>query len=203
MFTQAELLAETVKLQKFSMKLTKNKSHADDLFQSTCLRALEKAHYFQDGTNLFSWTSKIMYNLFVSDYRRKVKFETQFDPEPVILKQTVAASQEINSELAKVKRAMMQLNPDYREVLILVCVQGMRYEEASEMLQIPVGTVRSRLSRARAQLQAILDKPPAPVVAPQYVVSAKPPANTNIPRVPAYLVARARSVAKAAAISMR
>ena len=64
MFTQDALMAETGKLQKFSMKLTRNKANADDLFQSTCLRALEKAHYFQDGTNLFSWTSKIMYNLF-------------------------------------------------------------------------------------------------------------------------------------------
>ena len=109
MFTQDALMAETGKLQKFSMKLTRNKANADDLFQSTCLRALEKAHYFQDGTNLFSWTSKIMYNLFVSDYRRKVKFETQYDPESYLEKITTAPPQETNAELAHVKRAMTKL----------------------------------------------------------------------------------------------
>ncbi len=186
MFTQNALMAEIGKLQKFSMKLTKNKANADDLFQSTCLRALEKADYFEDGTNLFSWTSKIMYNLFVSDYRRKTKFETQYDPEPFITKQTVAAAQEINSELAQVQRAMMQLKASHREMLTLVCVQGMRYEEVSEKLQIPVGTVRSRLSRARQQLQYILDTPKERVLKAQEVS-----ASDDMPLIPAYIAARA------------
>ena len=189
MFTQNALIAEAGKLQKFALRLTKNKAHADDLLQSTCLRALEKSHYFQDGTNMFSWTSKIMYNLFVSDYRRKVKFETQFDPEPALLKQTVAPSQEIHAELANVKRAMIKLSPVYHEILILSCVEGMRYDEIAEMLDIPIGTVRSRLSRARAQLQTIIDTP-APRRAVRTIVPEKS-ANENIPVIPAYIAAQA------------
>ncbi len=180
MFTQNALIAETVKLQKFSMRLTKNKANADDLFQSTCLRALEKAHYFEDGTNLFSLTSKIMYNLFVSDYRRRTKFETQYDPESILQKQAVAPAQEIGAELANVKRAMMKLSADHLEIITLICIKEMRYEEVSERLQIPVGTVRSRLARARGQLQLITDTP-----------STRGAANKNAPTIPAYIAAQA------------
>jgi RNA polymerase sigma-70 factor (ECF subfamily) len=188
MFTQNALMAETGKLQKFSMKLTRNKSNADDLFQSTCLRALEKSDQFQDGTNLFSWTSKIMYNLFVSDYRRKVKYETQYDPESYLQKVSIAAPQETHMQLSNAKRAMMKLSSEHRQILVLIGVKGMRYEEVSEMLQIAVGTVRSRLSRAREQLQLIIDTP-----TPQVVMRAITPeisANENIPVIPAYMAAR-------------
>ena len=77
MFTQAELVIEMPKLRKFASKLTRNNSEADDLLQSTLLRALEKVTYFETGTDLFKWSSKIMYNIFVTDYRRKVKFESR------------------------------------------------------------------------------------------------------------------------------
>ncbi len=189
MFTQNALMAETGKLQKFSMKLTKNKSNADDLFQSTCLRALEKSDQFQDGTNLFSWTSKIMYNLFVSDYRRKVKYETQYDPEIQLNKMFTAAPQETYNELENVKRAMMKLKNEHRQILTLIGVKGMRYDEVSEMLKIPVGTVRSRLSRAREQLQIIMDTP-TPCVSMQAIAPVKS-ANENVPRIPAFIAARA------------
>lgn len=159
MFTQSALIAETGKLQRFSMKLTKNKADADDLLQSTYLRALEKAHYFQSGSNLFSWTSKIMFNIFVSNYRRKTKFETQYDPEPILNKQVVLPVQETNMEFANVRRAMMKLNADHCNILILICIKGQCYQEVSEILKIPVGTVRSRLSRAREQLQAAMETP--------------------------------------------
>lgn len=188
MFTQNELIAETGKLQKFSMKLARNKANADDLFQSTCLRALEKSDQFKGGTNLFSWTSRIMYNLFVSDYRRKVKFETQYDPEPVLQRTLIAASQEIHVEFHQVKRMIAKLNPEHREILTLVCAQGLSYKETSEKLQIPLGTVRSRLSRARAQLQAIIDAPVLRMTVPAIVPER--PVNENILAIPAYIAAR-------------
>jgi RNA polymerase sigma-70 factor (ECF subfamily) len=179
MFTHNALITETEKLQRFALRLTRNKANADDLLQSTWLRALEKAHLFEDGSNLFGWTSKIMYNLFVTEYRRKVKFETQYDPESYLQKISTAPPQENNAELANVKRAMMKLSDAQREILMLVCVKGMRYEEVSEMLRIPIGTVRSRLSRAREQLQAIIDTP-----SPQAV-------NTNMPSIPVHLAFQA------------
>lgn len=152
MFNNQDLINESAKLQKFAYKLTQNKSDADDLLQSTLLRAIEKKHLFQEGTNLFSWSSKIMYNMFVSAYRRRTKFETQYDPENYIERESIAASQDVKMELDDVRAAMKSISSDHREILTLVCVKGMQYAEVSEALQIPVGTVRSRLSRAREAL---------------------------------------------------
>jgi len=143
-------------LRKFALRLTKNGSDAEDLVQSTVLRALEKNDYFQDGTNLFSWSSKIMFNIFVSQYRHKKKFETQYDSAPYLEKIPASPSQEACTDLAITREGMEKLSKEHREILVLVCVQGMHYEEVAEQLKIPVGTVRSRLFRARQQLQEIL-----------------------------------------------
>jgi len=164
MFTNTDLMNNTERLEKFAYKLTNNKSDAEDLLQSTLLRALEKKHLFQEGTNLYSWLSKVMYNMFVSAYRRKTKFETQYDPEPYIEKQKLDADQDKKMEVQDVERAMNQISSDHREILIMVCVKGMAYAEVSEVLQVPVGTVRSRLSRARESLQAELDTSKRPIL---------------------------------------
>ena len=157
MFQHAMLVDQMDSLRKFALRLSGNPADAEDLLQSTVLRALEKKHMFQEGTNLLKWTSKIMFNLFVSQYRRKTKFETQYDPESFIERESVEASQETNLEIARVNEAMKQLSSDHRQILILVCVKGMKYEEVAAALEIPVGTVRSRLARARENLQAIMD----------------------------------------------
>lgn len=159
MFAQSALMAETGKLQKFAMKLTRNKADADDLAQSTYMRAIEKSDYFEDGTNLFAWTSKIMYNIFVTGYRRRSKFESQYDPQIYIDARSIAPVQESHVELDNVRKAMEKLTPEHREILVMVCIKGMQYAEVSTLLAIPVGTVRSRLSRAREQLKFIMDTP--------------------------------------------
>jgi RNA polymerase sigma-70 factor (ECF subfamily) len=162
MFTQSQLITEMPKLRKFANKLTRNTAEAEDLTQSTLLRALEKLDYFETGTDLFKWTSKIMYNLFVTDYRRKTKFETQYDPESYIENRAVDADQDIKLELKSVGHAMNQMSDEHKEILVMVCVKGMQYQEVADMLCIPVGTVRSRLSRARNQLMALMEGPQSP-----------------------------------------
>ena len=112
MFADTELLEQQENLKKFALKLTRNESNADDLLQATLLRALEKKELFNEGTNLFSWTSRIMYNMFVSNWRRKVKFESQYDPEPYINAETTEASQDVKMELASVNEAMKELNDE-------------------------------------------------------------------------------------------
>lgn len=159
MFNNNELMEHNDRLQKFAYKLTRNKADGEDLLQSSLLRAIEKKHLFQEGTNLFSWSSKIMYNMFVSNYRRKVKFESQYDPESYIENESVEANQNIKMEFKDVDRAMDELSPEHREIIMMVCVKGMQYTEVAENLDVPVGTVRSRLSRARDNLQNLLDAP--------------------------------------------
>lgn len=152
MFSHHELVREMPNLRRFAIKLTRNNCDADDLLQSTMLKSLESRRSFERGTNLFGWTSRIMYNAFVSHYRRSVRFDTQFDPQHYIDQETVEPDQEIKVELDAVLGAMKQLSDDHREILAQVCVEGRRYAEVSELLQLPVGTVRSRLSRAREAL---------------------------------------------------
>lgn len=159
MFTNRALINEMPNLRKFALKLTRNESAADDLLQSTVLRALEKKHLFATNTRLFSWTSKIMYNLFVSEYRHKMKFETQYDQNGMIDHESVDPVQDTDIELLEIQEAMETLSHEHREILIMVCIKDMEYAEVAEALNIPIGTVRSRLSRARANLQAALDGP--------------------------------------------
>ena len=160
MFHEQELVSEMDHLRKFALRLTKNSSDAEDLLQSTVLRALEKKYYFQENSNFFSWSSKIMFNLFVSEYRHKKKYDTRHDPAVYLERMPTGPSQEACTDLAKVGESMKCLSKEHREVLVLVCVQGMRYEEVAASLSIPVGTVRSRLFRARQQLQDLLTPDP-------------------------------------------
>ncbi|PZQ44732.1 MAG: RNA polymerase subunit sigma-24 [Micavibrio aeruginosavorus] len=162
MFVQADLINEMPKLRKFASKLTRNNAETDDLLQATLLRALEKNTYFETGTDLFKWSSKIMYNIFVTDYRRKTKFETQYDPEFHIENRSVDADQHTKLEVKLMAQAMNQMSAEHKEILVMVCVKGMQYQEVADVLEIPVGTVRSRLSRARNQLLALMEGPATP-----------------------------------------
>ena len=103
-----------------------------------------------------------MYNLFVTDYRRKTKFESQYDPEFHIENRAVDADQHTKLEVKMLSQAMNKMTPEHKEILVLVCVKGLQYQEVADMLHIPVGTVRSRLSRARNQLIAMMEGPKNP-----------------------------------------
>ncbi len=160
MFTDTQIIDEMPRLKKFALKLTRNDANADDLLQNTILRAYEKKDMFEDGSNLFSWTSKIMYNLFVTDYRRKVKFESQYDPEPYLEKKKANVDHDDTVLMNEVSVAMEELSDEHREILVMITIHGMKYEQAAQQLDIPVGTVRSRLSRARNILMDLLDDGP-------------------------------------------
>ena len=157
MLEQTALIQEMDHLRRFALRLCKNQAEADDLLQSTLLRAIEKKALFETGTDVFKWTSKIMFNLFVSDYRRRTKFETRYDPETFLAHESHDASQETLMEVAEVEEAMKHLSEDHRDVLVMVCIKGMQYQEVADAMGVPLGTVRSRLSRAREHLTALLD----------------------------------------------
>lgn len=157
MFTHEELVHVAPNLRKFSLRLCRNQADADDLLQATLVRALEKGELFEDGSNLFGWASKIMFNTFASGYRQKTRYESRYDPTYAIESMTIDATQENTYDLHVVGEAMEKLSPEHREILQLVCIKGLRYEETAELLSIPVGTVRSRLSRAREALRTLLE----------------------------------------------
>ena len=156
MFT-ADLVREIDKLRGFALRLTDQPSDADDLLQASLLKAIEKQHTFRPGSNLFAWCSKIMYNTFVSGYRRRKKHESQYDPEPIIAAQTSPDRSLDHLRCAEVDQAMHELSGNHRKIIHGVCLEGRQYQEMADSLDIPVGTVRSRLSRARTELERSLD----------------------------------------------
>lgn len=156
MLTDAVLFKEIDGLNRFAIKLCRNKADAEDLLQTTLLKALTHREKFDQDTKAFSWLSRIMYNSFVTGYNRKIRYESQYDPEPMLLSASCQAVQETEVMAKEVAHAMKDLTPQYREILIMVCSHEMSYEDVSKALQIPLGTVRSRLSRAREKLMDIL-----------------------------------------------
>ena len=147
---------EIPKLRRYARALTRDATRADDLVQSCLTRALAKSHLWQPGTDLRAWLFTILHNQHVNDVRRGVREGSAVPIDDDVLSLTVPAAQHASLELRDLDRAMAQLAEEQRQVLLLVGLEGMQYEEAAMVLQIPVGTIRSRLSRGRAELRRLL-----------------------------------------------
>lgn len=148
------LVAEVPKLRRFALSLTGNRQDADDLVQTACEKALRNWAQFIPGTRMDSWMYRIVQTLWIDDRRKhKVRGNT-VDPDDAYLSDDGRAANlpEDRLMLAQVRRAMAELPEGQREVLSLVAIEGLSYKEAAETLEIPVGTVMSRLSRAREAL---------------------------------------------------
>jgi len=154
-----DLVQEMDKLRGFALRLTDQPSDADDLLQASLLKAIEKKHTFRPGSNLFAWCSKIMYNTFVSGYRRRKNHESRYDPEPIIAAQASPDRSLDHIRCAEVNEALHDLSRNHQRVIQGVCLEGRQYQEVADHLDIPVGTVRSRLSRARHELEQHLQQP--------------------------------------------
>lgn len=158
---KSELTEVLPQLRRFAYSLTGSMDDADDLLQSTVERALNRT--VPEGVELTKWLFRVCRNLWIDGYRsRKVRQEATFDPqlqEREIVDGERAMSSEV--ELDQVSRAMDQLPDDQRLVLSLVAVQGLSYKEAAATLEIPPGTVMSRLARARTALIQSLNLPVA------------------------------------------
>jgi len=145
------LLASLPSLRAFALSLAMNHAVADDLVQETLLKAWKNQDRFEPGSNLQAWLCTILRNHFYTDNRKR-KREVE-DADGTMAGQMVAsAAQEANSELQQVKQHLAKLPAAMREALLLVGAQGLTYEDAAELIGCQVGTVKSRVSRARALL---------------------------------------------------
>ena len=141
------------RLWRFALTLTKKQDLADDLAQATVERAIEKAHTFKPGTHLDRWLFTIARRLWLNDIRRAER--AQRDPDASELIDTIpdmALPTEVNILARQVFDQVMALPEKHRVVVLLVYVEGYTYLEASQLLEIPVGTVMSRLANARKAL---------------------------------------------------
>lgn len=160
-----DLLAAIPRLRRYARVLTGDPARADDLVQETLARGWEKRRLWAAGTDLRAWLFTIMHNVFVNQRAMAVR-ESQnvsLDAEGdagAAWQVPVRAPQQTHVELLEVLRQLAQLPPEQREVLVLAAVDEMRYEEIATMLSIPVGTVMSRLSRAREKLRRAMSDAP-------------------------------------------
>jgi RNA polymerase sigma-70 factor (ECF subfamily) len=149
------LLAAIPSLRAFGFSLTGQADRADDLVQETLTKAWAHQKSFQPGTNLKAWLYTILRNEFYSQMRKR-KREVQ-DVEGVYASQlAVHPEQHGHADLADMNAAMVQLPEDQREALVLVAAFGFSYEEAAEICSVAVGTIKSRVNRARNRLAEIL-----------------------------------------------
>lgn len=155
---KAEMVQLLPRLRAFARSLTQNRAAADDLVQTTCEKALRNLDDFEVGTRLDSWLFRIMRNGFIDQTRACRRLEPiDGAPETALIGEDGRDTAHARLELQAVERAMAALPEDQRSVLMLVCVDGMRYREVAAALDIPEGTVMSRLSRARRALTVMLD----------------------------------------------
>lgn len=144
------------RLRVFARALARAPDDADDLVQATCLKALSAVGSFRPGTRLDSWLFRIMRNHFIDGYRQRRSL-APIDDGADIPGDDGRAVLQARMELGEVAGIVAQLPAEQRSVLLLVCVEGLSYREAAEILDVPIGTVMSRLSRARLAVAAAVD----------------------------------------------
>ena len=153
-----QLIAVLPRLRRFARGLTGSVSEADDLVQAACERALSRQHQFQEGTRFDSWMFRIVQTIWIDQLRsRDVRKEEAEDEGERIGTDEPVRRAEARLALDEVQTALRQLPAEQRTALLLVTVEGLSYKEAAEVAQVPVGTIMSRLARARMALQSQID----------------------------------------------
>ena len=170
---EAELLPVLDPLYNFAYRLTLDEDDANDLVQETYLKAYRFFDYFEQGTNAKAWLFRILKNSFINEFRKKSKqpakvdyseVEGYYNTEDVEGDNGVATTTDMRTESVQdligdeVASALNTLPVDFRTVIILCDLEGFTYEEMAKILDIPIGTVRSRLHRARNSLKEKLEK---------------------------------------------
>jgi RNA polymerase sigma-70 factor (ECF subfamily) len=153
-----ELAQLLPRLRRFAHTLSRNGADADDLTQAAIERALRSRDQWQPGTRLDSWLCRIMRNLWIDTVRARGRKEKREAPEAAAegVGEDPREAMDASIELKRATSAMEQLPDEQREVVALILIEGFGYREVSEMLDLPIGTVSSRLARGRTALLEML-----------------------------------------------
>jgi RNA polymerase sigma-70 factor, ECF subfamily len=151
-----DIVAILPRLRRFCMAITRGQDAGDDLCQATIERALSRADQFEHGSRLDSWMFRIAKNILIDQARRAKSrgVEIEVDDSLPLVGDDGLQIVEGRSDLARARAAMAALPDDQRTLLALVAIEGKSYKEAAEILEIPMGTVMSRISRARRAIDA-------------------------------------------------
>jgi len=148
---------EIPRLRRSARALTRNAVRADDLVQETLVRALHKEHLWQRGTDLRAWLFTIMHNQNVNEIRRAIRDDATVDLENCSAILIARTDPTASRQLRELDHALAQLPEEQRQVILLVGLEGMSYEDAAAILDVPIGTIRSRLSRGRESLRKLME----------------------------------------------
>jgi RNA polymerase sigma-70 factor (ECF subfamily) len=146
--------AQIPRLRRYARALLHDKDRADDLVQDTLVRGLDKIHLYRYG-DVRAWLFTVMHNQYVNSVRRSVKRSETILVEKMQL--ASPAPQLPNLELRDLENAIARLSEEQRATLLLVALEGLRYEEVAQICDVPIGTVRSRLNRAREELRRMME----------------------------------------------
>ena len=150
---------EIPRLRRYARALTRASDRADDLVQDTLLRALTKLHLWQPGTDIRAWLFTIMHHQYVNTVRREAREATTVvDIEHISSNLVATTDPTARRQLVELDRALAQLSAEQREVLLLAGLEGMDYDSVAQILGVPIGTVRSRLSWGRERLRELMGR---------------------------------------------
>ncbi|MCU6435081.1 RNA polymerase sigma factor [Undibacterium sp. Jales W-56] len=155
---QNEIAALLPRLRRFGRAVTRHREDADDLVQIAVEKALNRTEQWEPGSRLDSWLFRIMKNAWIDEVRGRARRSDILAPEEAGEQVGADPSDAYVHQLA-VQKAVSMLNDDQRMVVSLVLVEGLPYKEAAEVMDIPIGTLTSRLARARETLQLLLSDP--------------------------------------------
>ena len=148
--------AEIPRLRRYAQALYRWQPDADDLVQECVLRALTKRHLWQEGTDLRAWLFTILHNLYVNNVRHSARQGLTVDVSDLDRETQQIPSQDKRLELRDLDRALSLLPEEQKALIFLVGLEGMDYATAARVIGVPVGTVRSRLSRGREELRRLM-----------------------------------------------
>jgi RNA polymerase sigma-70 factor (ECF subfamily) len=150
---QSQVLQFIPALRRYARALTSDTNKADDLVQDSLERALQRFHLYQEGTNLKAWLFTIMHNVYVNNVRKSSSEPNFVSYENLNSSQMNSQDMEDDVTMRDLRCALTKLPNDQKDILLLVGLEGFGYKEVSTMLDIPLGTVMSRLHRAREKLR--------------------------------------------------
>lgn len=154
---QQQLLAALPAIRRYCLALTGQQHSADDLLQATVERALARWQQYQADTHFDRWLYRLCRNLWIDTMRREKPSDSLDEEHDTVLAgNNIAEQYETHTTLARVQAHMQQLSEVLRTTLYLVAVEGHSYQEAADIMEVPVGTIMSRLARARQQLSLAL-----------------------------------------------
>jgi RNA polymerase sigma-70 factor (ECF subfamily) len=151
------IITNVTHLRRYARALTGDHVSAEDLVQDTLERAWQRMALWRPGTNIRAWLFTIMHNLYVNQIKASARGMRRSD-NPTELDVPVSAAQDDRLELRDLDRALQRLPHEQREVVLLIGLEQLSYDEAAKVLGVPIGTVMSRLSRGREQLRSMMSR---------------------------------------------